>query len=238
MGRRGPKPKFELQELVEAAIELIDLGGLEALTMTNVAKRLGCSVSGLYRYTRDRNEVYFAVQIHALKGFSQFLEMSTERLNSAFEDIDLDPNISALIRILVHFDSYVEHAKRFRAEHRVLDAFLSFPETVFEEERGLQLKIQIDEILDSCAKSIVQASSMGTLSPGDPNQRTYLVWASLHGLEHFRKRDIFLPKELQVDSLIEANYRHLMVSFGADVGDIEEALRSPLRRQAFTVNVP
>jgi AcrR family transcriptional regulator len=53
-----PRPRSRTPEqLAEAALVVIDRGGLAELTMRAVAKQLGVSTMGLYRYVRDRYEL-------------------------------------------------------------------------------------------------------------------------------------------------------------------------------------
>lgn len=56
-GRRGPKPAFSRETVVDAAIAEADERGLEALSMRAVAERLGVSTTGLYRYVPGRTEL-------------------------------------------------------------------------------------------------------------------------------------------------------------------------------------
>lgn len=54
---RGPKPSLSIAQVVEAAIELADAEGLEALTMRRVAERLGFTTMSLYRYLPGKEEL-------------------------------------------------------------------------------------------------------------------------------------------------------------------------------------
>ena len=56
-GSRGPDPALDRRGIADAAIELADAGGLEAVSMRAVAGRLGTSASALYRYVDDRSEL-------------------------------------------------------------------------------------------------------------------------------------------------------------------------------------
>jgi AcrR family transcriptional regulator len=56
-GRRGPRPKLSVDELVAAAIALADEAGLEAVTMRAVAERLGVSTMTLYTYVPGKAEL-------------------------------------------------------------------------------------------------------------------------------------------------------------------------------------
>lgn len=53
--RRGPRPKFTVDEVVHVAIALADEQGLAALTMRSVAARLGVRAMALYTYVPSRN---------------------------------------------------------------------------------------------------------------------------------------------------------------------------------------
>jgi AcrR family transcriptional regulator len=55
--RRGPKQGLTVDAVVQAAIELADSGGLDALTMRSVAQRLGVTPMTLYTYVPGKAEL-------------------------------------------------------------------------------------------------------------------------------------------------------------------------------------
>jgi AcrR family transcriptional regulator len=56
-GARGPDPALDRGRIADAAIELADRDGLDAVSMRAVAARLSTSASALYRYVDDRSEL-------------------------------------------------------------------------------------------------------------------------------------------------------------------------------------
>ncbi len=56
-GKRGRKPRLALAELVRAGIALADAEGLEAVSMSRVAKEVGSGVMSLYRYVPGKGEL-------------------------------------------------------------------------------------------------------------------------------------------------------------------------------------
>lgn len=52
---RGPKPGLTVQDIVDAAIEVADADGVEALSMRRIARELGVGTMSLYRYVPDKN---------------------------------------------------------------------------------------------------------------------------------------------------------------------------------------
>ncbi|SEE91516.1 TetR/AcrR family transcriptional regulator [Ruania alba] len=51
---RGPKPGLTVAAIVEAAIEVADADGVEALSMRRIARELGVGTMTLYRYVPDK----------------------------------------------------------------------------------------------------------------------------------------------------------------------------------------
>lgn len=61
VSRRGPKPSLDLDRITRAALEIGDNNGLEAVSMGNVAKRLGVAPMSLYRYVGSKDELLLAL---------------------------------------------------------------------------------------------------------------------------------------------------------------------------------
>ncbi|MEU6243518.1 TetR/AcrR family transcriptional regulator [Streptomyces sp. NPDC047024] len=55
--RRGPKQGLTVDAVVQAAVELADAEGLDALTMRNIAQRLGVTPMTLYTYVPGKAEL-------------------------------------------------------------------------------------------------------------------------------------------------------------------------------------
>ncbi len=52
---RGPKPGLTVAAIVDAAIDVADADGVEALSMRRIARELGVGTMTLYRYVPDKN---------------------------------------------------------------------------------------------------------------------------------------------------------------------------------------
>ena len=53
----GPRPHLNPARIVQAAVELADTGGLDAVSMARIAKRLGFTTMSLYRHVRSKDEI-------------------------------------------------------------------------------------------------------------------------------------------------------------------------------------
>jgi AcrR family transcriptional regulator len=56
-GTRGPRRGLTLERIVDAGIELAATGGVGALSMAKIAKRLGVGTMSLYRYVAAKDEL-------------------------------------------------------------------------------------------------------------------------------------------------------------------------------------
>lgn len=59
--RRRPRGSLTREQVVEAALELADAEGLEALTMPRLARRLDCGVMTLYGYVDSKEDLLDAI---------------------------------------------------------------------------------------------------------------------------------------------------------------------------------
>jgi AcrR family transcriptional regulator len=65
--RRRPRGSLTRERVIGAALQLADQAGLDALTMSNLARRLDCGVMTIYGYVDDKEDLLAAI---ALRGLS------------------------------------------------------------------------------------------------------------------------------------------------------------------------
>jgi AcrR family transcriptional regulator len=54
----GPKPRFTQDDLVDAAMAIVDAEGFKALSLRAVSRELGVTPMAIYTYVRSREELY------------------------------------------------------------------------------------------------------------------------------------------------------------------------------------
>src|SRR5262245_653665 len=67
VGKRGPKAKIALRDVIAAAIAIVDREGLSALTTRRVAESLGISPMSLYTHVPGKDEL-LDVMVDAVLG--------------------------------------------------------------------------------------------------------------------------------------------------------------------------
>ncbi|WP_062244833.1 TetR/AcrR family transcriptional regulator [Brevibacterium epidermidis] len=63
--QRGPKREMSVEKIVDAAIEIADSDGIQAVSMSAVAKRLGYTPMSLYRYVSSKDDLLLLMQEEA-----------------------------------------------------------------------------------------------------------------------------------------------------------------------------
>ncbi|MFI6705939.1 TetR/AcrR family transcriptional regulator [Nonomuraea sp. NPDC050478] len=63
---KGPKPRWTLAQLLDAAVRLGDRSGIDAISMSGLAKELGSGTMSLYRYVESREDLVVLAADHAL----------------------------------------------------------------------------------------------------------------------------------------------------------------------------
>lgn len=56
-GRRGPKPRYSADQVVEAAVAVADIEGLQAISVRRIAQELGVSPMSIYTYVPSKAEL-------------------------------------------------------------------------------------------------------------------------------------------------------------------------------------
>ncbi len=174
---------------------LVD-GGLDALTIAAVAERMGASVGGLYRYFESKEAMLVALQERAILDLWGFIEGWVTRLESP------DP----LHRLRAAFEAYLAHAAERPETHELIISFLSAPRPLLSNDEALRVNERILGVLAPCRDWIDEAVGSGALGPGDSLQRVHVLWALVHGLDHFRRRDRILPVELRTGELFDVAF--------------------------------
>ncbi len=107
-------------EIIEAAIRLIHRGGIQHVTMKNIARQLGISEPAIYRHFESKMDILLSM-------LAQFKQRSGDHLRRA-----RSLNVSGLQRLETIF---LEHSEQF-ATHPHMTAIV-FSEEAFQDDKRL-----------------------------------------------------------------------------------------------------
>ena len=94
MAKRGPKPKHSLASVLAAATEIVARDGLDALSMSAVARALKSSVSGLYRYVEGHEDLLVKLQQQAIEEYRSNLQQRLRAVTGHARQLLTEPNPS------------------------------------------------------------------------------------------------------------------------------------------------
>jgi AcrR family transcriptional regulator len=107
--RRGRPPRLSREQIVEAALDLVDRAGIQGLTMRALARELHVDPMAVYRHVRDKDDLLGAM---------------CDRLLVALDPIDIDRSWEPQLRRLAE-----QVRERFIARPALLPALAAAPVT-------------------------------------------------------------------------------------------------------------
>ncbi len=208
--------------MLDAAMAIALQEGVDKLTIAHLARRLDAAVGALYRYFPSKSALMMAMQRRAIEALRGDLEQTFARAEAAFPDAAAP--VRALAAAMLIVPSYLADATAQQARHNLIDRVLSVPEPVLSDDHARDVDEVLRPIIELVSVRLQGAVDLGAINAGDPAQRTHLLWALSHGLDHFRKRDRIQPPALRVDMLVGHGLRALFIGWGATEADTDAAL--------------
>ena len=210
MGVRAERRKAREAEILDAAQAIVAAEGPDGLTMHKLAERVDAAVGALYRYFRSKDELIVALQARAIVALAEDLDRALDEADIAHATAE--GALAALRRIPAWWR---RHAEQDPDGHRFIDAYFSDERRLLSDEDASAIDKLIEPMLVRVGKLFHVAAEGGALSPGDPAVRTHVLWAALHGMDHFKKRDGRNPPALQSGALLDEIVKTLLVGWGA-----------------------
>ena len=213
---RARRHDANLLRILDAAMEIVAVGGLEALSMTKLAEAVDYTPGALYRYFGSKDALLSKLVARVLEDVRGSLDRAVALL---------PPSASPLTRVFALVQGYRMFAQlephRFgllamtMAEPRVL---LAKPE---DAEPVMHLMLAT---LQPLAGALAEAAAAEQLEGGDFTERTLCLLAMLQGLFQMQKHARYAPAVLDVDRLTVAGTRTLLLGWGAKPGTVEAAI--------------
>lgn len=158
--------------LLDAAIDILREEGAHALTLREVARRVGVTQAAPYHHFADKDAIFASV---AEEGFIK-LSAAMKRARDAAQAKPL-PRLRALGEGYVAFAT--AHPEHFRI---MFGAISNESEKGDAKERCPGLAREAAGSFAMVLEAIVAAHEAGLLRKGDPNEHAVLSWAMVHGL--------------------------------------------------------
>lgn len=211
-------------EMLDAALKLLEREGLRALTVHRLAEELDQSVGALYRYFPGKAGLLVALQERAIAALEIDVVRELARVNEALAAVPLQRQAADLVRLLAALTPFIEGHVHTPARHRLIDELLSTPEAILSPADLKAVNSHLAPLLSRVVDCLGAAVGSRALRDGDNAVRARVLWAAFHGIDHLRKRDRGEPEALRSPVLLMEMVRTLFRGFGANEKNLEGAL--------------
>lgn len=201
---RSPKRTYHhgdlRRALLDAALHILDEEGVHALTLREVARRVGVTQAAPYHHFADKEAILAAL---AEEGFVELLDAMVRARDGA------GPRASARLKAMGI--GYVDFAVKHPAHFRIMFVKL------VDIPRYPSLHTAADAAFHALLDSIVEAQKYGVARSGDPMELALLAWSTVHGLSMlWIERAIQGPggPDARIEALAEAASEMLIRGLG------------------------
>ena len=184
--------------LLDAALALVEKSGASALTLREVARRVGVTAGAPYHHFADKDAIIAAV---AEEGFVEL----NEAMVAARDAAELASQLGAMGRSYVRFA--VAHPAHFRVMFGKMVDVPCHP----------TLHAAADRAFATLLGAIVAAQDAGLVRPGNPVELAMLAWATVHGLSMLWIEGAMHgpgSEELSIDAMADAATAMLVRGLG------------------------
>lgn len=149
---------------MKAAMKLFLRRGFTGVTMRKIAMEIGYTPGALYRYFKDKDDMFFALRT---EGFDLFYR----------EQLRARKSTSAMRRIREHATTYVDFALKHRQYYEIMFMMQAPMERIGDDKQRMRSKRSLDLLREDVQRAmdegIVRSMPKETVVLG--------LWSSLHG---------------------------------------------------------
>lgn len=218
--KRAERRAFRREEILRTAFALVEEGGLDAVTTTELAKRTGAALGALYRFFPSKAAVIVALQRQAIDELHADLTAAstaaTERAREHGRRVGALAGLVALADVV--FGEPSTHPPRFR----LIDEALSRLAPIHSDDDAAALETALQPLL-ALAHERVLAFTGGSLSTAEGQRFSFALWAALHGVTHFIKRDRLVPSAQASSRIAASTVLLLLRGLGATADELHVA---------------
>lgn len=211
---RARRRDANLSRILEAAMELIAEGGLEALSMGRLAEAVDYTPGALYRYFPSKDALLAGLLAQVLDELQVFLVKA--------EPADANP----LARVFALAHAYRRFAKERPHAFGFLSSTVAEPRILVGGTDANPVAERAIALLELLATALEDAVSQKLLDaePGTALERTLTLFATLQGLLQLQKQSRFESKLIDLGPLVSHAVRTLLIGWGGKARAVDTAL--------------
>ncbi len=213
---RARRHDANVGRILDAATELVAADGLASLSMARLADAVDYTPGALYRYF-DSKDALLAKMVERVLGDVR------GKLEEAV--VDATAKTSPLARVAALVAAYRAFARREPHRFGLLATTMAEPRVLLAEKAHAQaVAAAVIGALQPLAQALVDAAEEGLLAPGGAVERTLCLFTMLQGVLQLPKLARHAPGGIDIDQLVVAGTRALLVGWGASPRNVTRAL--------------
>ena len=184
-----PKAKFSKEEIISAALSIVEERGKEGLTARSLGEKLGSSARPIFSVFKSMDEVQIGVETSAKKLYKQYV----------------DKGLSQPIAFKGVGEAYI----KFAGEHPKLFRLLFMSEQISSPSPDNVLPI-IDESYEAILKSITDGYG---LSREKANMLYVHLWTYSHGIAVLKATKVCAFSNEEISLMLTEVFKALLISY-------------------------
>lgn len=205
-----------LRRILDAAMLMVEKGGLEALSINQLAEAVDYTPGALYRYFGSKDALLSRLVIRVLEDVRRRLDLARALL---------PPTSSPLARVLVLVHGYRAFARTEPQRFGMVAMTLAEPRVLLREPGDAEpVALTMMAAMQPLAEALAAAARAGQLAEGDVAERTVTVFALVQGLLQMHKPSRYAPAILDVERLLVQGTRALLLGWGAKAKLLDRAI--------------
>lgn len=213
---RARRRDANLSRILEAAMDLVAEGGLEALSMGRLADAVDYTAGALYRYFPSKDALLAGLLAQVLDELSVYLVKAEGALPAG---------ASPLTRVFALAHGYRRFARERPHAFGFFSTSIADPRVLVGGADANPVAERSIALLELLATALGDAASQKLIDaePGTPLERTLTLFAALQGLLQLQKQSRFEAALVDLGPLITHAVRTLLVGWGGKARVVDAA---------------
>jgi AcrR family transcriptional regulator len=221
--RRHRKRELKAEQILDAAMGLLEQYGMEALTLHRVAKELDYVPGALYRYFASKDVLLAALQRRTITELHAHFRQRRSRWQGILGTWGLPPGTLVLAELLCVGQWYCSMPTTHPQHYRLISLLLVDPRFLVPDDEVAKSALVLMEFLRDAQGLFAQAMDLQVVKRADPIEITAVFWSSLHGAVLFQKMRRFQSDLFDPQRLGGMAVKTLLAGWGANSSELEQA---------------
>jgi AcrR family transcriptional regulator len=235
-GRRARNRAARNRQITEAASAILAEGGIDALTMQEVADRVDCAVGTIYTYFNSKSALLAALQSNAIRVLADSHEAAASSWEEHFEATATDASTAAVARLFAITELLLSWPELQPREFDFLQILITSQQKVIDTADAMSVAPQALTLFAEARVLIDAAVEIGVIDhdpdrPGDDSLSRTVRWMAATEGAVMVANAAALVKDLDPDAfdrhmIGRRGIKDLLKAWGASTPAIEAGLAS------------